>query len=84
MLTLNRVCWKTEDGQAVLKGIDLQVKPGKLTVVTGPNGGGKTSLAKVIAGLNEISEGSILLDHIDTVSYTHLLCCGAMRKKGRR
>lgn len=38
---------------------------GKLTVVTGPNGGGKTSLAKVIAGLNAVTEGTILLDDID-------------------
>ncbi len=65
MLTLKNVCWKPEDGEAVLRGIDLQVQTGKLTVVTGPNGGGKTSLAKVIAGLNQITEGSILLDGID-------------------
>ena len=43
MLTLKNVCWKPEDGEAVLRGIDLQVQTGKLTVVTGPNGGGKTS-----------------------------------------
>lgn len=65
MLTLRNVCWKPEDGDAVLKGIDLTVKPGKLTVVTGPNGGGKTSLAKVIAGLNQVTDGRILLDDID-------------------
>lgn len=65
MLTLKNVCWTPEDGEPVLKGIDLTVKPGKLTVVTGPNGGGKTSLAKVIAGLNRITEGSIYLDDID-------------------
>lgn len=65
MLTLNNVCWKPDDGEAVLKGIDLKVPAGKLTVVTGPNGGGKTSLAKVIAGLNATTEGSILLDDID-------------------
>ena len=34
-------------------------------MVTGPNGGGKTSLAKVIAGLNAVTEGTILLDDID-------------------
>lgn len=65
MLTLKDVRWKPEDGEAVLKGIDLQVQTGKLTVVTGPNGGGKTSLAKVIAGLNQITRGSMLLDGTD-------------------
>lgn len=65
MLTLRNVCWKPEDGDAALKGIDLTVKPGKLTVVTGPNGGGKTSLAKVIAGLNQVTDGQILLEDTD-------------------
>lgn len=65
MLTLKNVCWKPEDGASVLKGIDLTVEPGKLTVVTGPNGGGKTSLAKVIAGLNHVTDGKILLDGED-------------------
>ena len=49
MLTLKNVKWKPDDGDEVLKGIDLTVETGKLTVVTGPNGGGKTSLAKVIS-----------------------------------
>ena len=65
MLTLENVCWKPDGRDAVLKGIDLQLKPGKLTVVTGPNGGGKTSLAKVIAGLNQVSSGRISLGDID-------------------
>ena len=65
MLTLENVCWKPDGRDAVLKGIDLQLKPGKLTVVTGPNGCGKTSLAKVIAGLNQVSSGRISLGDID-------------------
>ena len=59
MLTLKNVRWSPEEGHEVLKGIDLEIPAGQLTVVTGPNGGGKTSLAKVIAGLNQITEGSI-------------------------
>lgn len=65
MLTLKNVHWSPVEGHQVLKGIDLEIPAGQLTVVTGPNGGGKTSLAKVIAGLNEISEGSILVDGVD-------------------
>ena len=65
MLTLENVCWKPDGRDAVLKGIDLQLKPGKLTVVTGPNGGGKTSLAKVIAGLNQVSSGRNSIGDID-------------------
>ncbi len=65
MLTLKNVCWKPEDGNTVLRGIDLNIPAGKLTVITGPNGGGKTSLAKVIAGINNITEGQILLEDKD-------------------
>ena len=65
MLTLKNVKWKPEDGAEVLKGIDLEVKRGKLTVVTGPNGGGKTSLAKVISGIVQATEGKIILDGED-------------------
>ena len=60
MLELKNIHWKTPEGEEILKGIDLTVPEGKLTVITGPNGGGKTSLAKIIAGLYEASEGSIL------------------------
>lgn len=65
MLKLENVKWTPEDGQPVLKGINLEIKTGKLTVVTGPNGGGKTSLAKVIAGIEKVSEGKILQDGVD-------------------
>ena len=65
MLTLKNVRWSPTADHEVLKGIDLEIPAGQLTVVTGPNGGGKTSLAKVIAGLNQITEGSILVDGED-------------------
>ncbi len=65
MLTLKNVKWKPDDGDEVLKGIDLTVETGKLTVVTGPNGGGKTSLAKVISGLRPATGGQILLEGED-------------------
>jgi len=65
MLELKGIRWQLPEGGEILKGIDLTVPDGKLTVVTGPNGGGKTSLAKVIAGLYEPSDGKILLDGED-------------------
>ena len=65
MLELKNIRWKTDGGDEILKGINLTVPDGKLTVVTGPNGGGKTSLAKVIAGLYTPSEGSIIFDGRD-------------------
>ena len=51
MLELKNIHWKTPENEEIVKGIDLSIPEGKLTVITGPNGGGKTSLAKLIAGL---------------------------------
>ena len=65
MLELKRISWDLPDGGEILRHIDLTVPDGKLTVVTGPNGGGKTTLAKIIAGLETPSGGSIWLDDQD-------------------
>ena len=43
----------------ILKHIDLTVEDGKFIVITGPNGGGKTTLAKAIMGLVTPKEGQI-------------------------
>lgn len=44
----------------ILNGIDLEIRDGAFIVVTGPNGGGKTTLAKAIMGLIQPTGGSIL------------------------
>ncbi len=50
-----------EDGGAldILKDVSLTVETGKLVVITGPNGGGKTTLARAIMGLNQPTGGTI-------------------------
>ncbi len=50
-----------KNGQAVLEGIDLQVPFGEFLVVIGPNGGGKSTLLKIIAGLQSPSCGKVSL-----------------------
>lgn len=65
MLALEHLAWNLPDGEPILKDITLTVPDGKLAVVTGPNGGGKTSLAKLIAGLEKPVSGRILLDGED-------------------
>lgn len=65
MLTLNDIHYNLPDGTKLIDGINLEIKPGKLTVITGPNGGGKTSLAKIIAGIYETAKGRIVLDGND-------------------
>ncbi|AHM56074.1 ABC-type transport system involved in Fe-S cluster assembly, ATPase component [Peptoclostridium acidaminophilum DSM 3953] len=54
------------DGKVeVLKDISLSLEDKKIYVMTGPNGGGKTSLAKAIMGIYQASAGKILLDGMD-------------------
>ena len=65
MLELQNITWSAPDGERILKGVTLTVPDDTLMVITGPNGGGKTTLAKVIAGLEKPESGRILLDSED-------------------
>lgn len=65
MLELKNIHWALPSGEEILKGIDINIPSEKLTIITGPNGGGKTSLAKLIAGLYESTEGQILFNGQD-------------------
>ncbi|HLU94605.1 MAG TPA: Fe-S cluster assembly ATPase SufC [Membranihabitans sp.] len=49
------------DGNEILKGLNLSVKPGEIHAIMGPNGSGKSSLASVLAGREEfeVTEGEI-------------------------
>ena len=65
MLRLENVSWVTHDGVKILDNLNLEVPDGRLMVITGPNGGGKTSLAKIIAGIEKPASGRIYLDGQD-------------------
>ncbi len=65
MLKLEHLAWALPGGDELIKDIDLSLDTGKLVVVTGPNGGGKTSLAKLIAGVETPTAGRIILDGED-------------------
>ena len=69
MLRLENIKWSTPDGRSILNGVDLTIPDGKLVVITGPNGGGKTTLAKVIAGINTADEGRIYFDGKDITDF---------------
>ena len=66
------------DGKTILKGINLEVKPGEVHAIMGPNGSGKSTLASVIAGHEdyEIIKGSMSyqgedLSEMDPESRSH-------------
>ncbi len=68
MLELKGLSYQVDDGGVttdILKGIDLTVSDNKFIVITGPNGGGKTTLAKTIMGLNQPTGGQILWNGTD-------------------
>ena len=72
MLELKHISYRvsTPDGeQDILKDISITIPDEKLVVFTGPNGGGKTTMAKVIMGLAEPTSGQILYNGQDI---THL------------
>lgn len=73
MLTLDQIYLDLPDDNEevrILNGITLNFEPGKLYAVTGPNGGGKTSIAKVIMGLFQPSAGRIFLKNEDITDLT--------------
>ena len=53
---------KSFDGQEVLKGIDLEIRPGEIFVIMGPSGSGKSVLLKHIIGLDPPDSGEILIN----------------------
>jgi len=71
MLELKNVSVSARDEDfEIINDVNLSLKEKKLYVVTGPNGGGKTTLAKAIMGIYPISGGELLLDGEDITNCT--------------
>lgn len=69
MLELRNISFSA-DGKQILKNINLVIDDAKFVVITGPNGGGKSTLAKVIAGIITPDSGQILLDGQDITDWS--------------
>ena len=48
-----------------LIGVEFRIQPGQVVALTGPNGGGKSTLLKLILGMYQPQAGAILLDNVD-------------------
>ena len=61
MLKINNLHAQIEDGAEILKGINLEIKPGEVHAIMGPNGSGKSTLSSVVAGKEdyEVTDGQI-------------------------
>ncbi|WP_439557027.1 Fe-S cluster assembly ATPase SufC [Dyadobacter sp.] len=66
MLSINDLRASVE-GKEILKGINLEVKPGEVHAIMGPNGSGKSTLASVLAGREEyeVTGGSVVFNGKD-------------------
>ena len=67
MLELRNVSYSVEDNSTqkeIIKNINVKIDNG-FVAITGPNGGGKSTMAKLIAGIIKPTSGQILLDGVD-------------------
>ena len=59
MISIKGVSKRYESGFEAVRNVDLTVHDGEFMVLVGPSGCGKTTLLRMIAGLEEVSSGSI-------------------------
>lgn len=73
-ISINKLFFKYEK-EFVLENINLQIKEKEFLTIIGPNGGGKTTLLKLILGINSLIQGDIkifgnnLLEEISNIGY---------------
>ena len=68
MLELKNIRFDVREGSediGIIRDVSFTIPDNKFVVVTGPNGGGKSTLARLIAGIEKPTEGTILLDGED-------------------
>ena len=64
--SFDKVSFSYHDGNEVLHNISFETKPGEVTALVGPSGGGKSTIAKLLAGFWDQSSGTISLGGVET------------------
>lgn len=73
MLNVEHLSYRINENGAdvqILDDVSFSVDDGEMLVVTGPNGGGKSTIAKILMGIEKASGGKISLDGEDITDYT--------------
>lgn len=65
IINLNKIYDKTKIPVHALKNINLTIEKGEFTAIVGPSGSGKTTLLNMIGGLDEPTEGKVLINGFD-------------------
>ena len=65
MLELQNICFSAGDHEGILKNVSFTVPDDRFVVITGPNGWGKSTIARIIAGLQKPDSGRILFNGED-------------------
>ncbi|MFL6029906.1 MAG: ATP-binding cassette domain-containing protein, partial [Gaiellaceae bacterium] len=61
-ITLDKLTKVYGDGTRAVSELDLEIEDGEFVVLVGPSGCGKTSALRMVAGLEPISDGRVLID----------------------
>ena len=69
MLRLNNIEVIYSDVILVLKGVSLEVAPGKIVALLGANGAGKTTTLKAVSGILHTEEGEVFIDSLEVPFY---------------
>ncbi|MBU2407545.1 MAG: ATP-binding cassette domain-containing protein, partial [Gammaproteobacteria bacterium] len=56
---------KRFDRQEAIRGVDLSIASGEFCVFVGPSGCGKSTLLRIVAGLEDVSDGQVLIGGVD-------------------
>jgi zinc transport system ATP-binding protein len=80
---LRNVGFSYEHGRPVLRDVDLSIPAGQLVALAGPNGGGKTTLVRVVLGLARPTDGSALLFGEPAHAFSHRSTLGYLAQRAQ-
>ena len=66
-ILFNQICFSYSEGKEVLKGLNLRVKEGEKVVLLGTSGSGKSSILKILMGMERAQSGTISIGGQDTM-----------------
>ena len=81
MIQLEKVTKSYPGGEAVIKAVNLHIRPGEYAALTGPSGSGKSTLMNILGCLDTPTAGRYLLDGMDVSRLTPAQLCQVRREK---